>query len=68
MRRLLLTLPVLFVMALAGCSNTGQYLTQVSNKNAKDMTSNNGTANSTAPQCQTETWCHNGWCSSHCES
>lgn len=65
MRRLLLILPVLLVMALGGC--TGQYLTQASNKNPSGMVSANANAANAAAQCQKETWCHNGWCSSHCE-
>ena len=53
-------LVVLGIALLSGCSMFGSYATSVSNKNPD-------TENTTPANQKCNNWCHNGWCSTHCE-
>jgi len=53
-------LVILTVVMLSACSSVGQYMTGVSNKNPDAVKSADSNQ-------KCDNWCHNGWCSSHCE-
>lgn len=59
---------VLSVLLLAGCANPTEYVNSISNKNGGSVGASEipqpGNATS---KCQNQNWCHNGWCSTHCE-
>lgn len=58
----------LIVLILAGCAGSSTYLTSISNKNAGSVGSDIPRPDSATSKCQNQTWCHNGWCSTHCEA
>ena len=58
---------IISMLMLSGCSFMSQKLTDISNKNAGSLTSEpKPQAGSPAQKCNQ--WCHNGWCSTHCEA
>ena len=61
---------VISVLSLTGCGNWGQhYLTNISNKNAGSIKTTTPQTTTTPTQNQKcNQWCHNGWCSTHCET
>lgn len=58
----------LVVLMLTGCAGSSSYLTSISNKNAGSVGSDIPQPDSAVSKCQTQTWCHNGWCSTHCQT
>ncbi|MCX7126071.1 MAG: hypothetical protein NTU49_10160 [Gammaproteobacteria bacterium] len=50
---------VFSVLLLSSCGTWGHYANTVSNKNPDT---------SVAPNQKCSNWCHNGWCSTNCES
>ncbi len=53
------------MLVLAGCSGWQQYMNNASNKNP-DMPKQTAAQTSSIQKCHS--WCHNGWCSTHCEN
>lgn len=56
---------MLAVLMLVGCAGT--YATNASNKNGS-VNTEIPQPNGSASKCKDQTWCHNGWCSTHCEA
>src|SRR3990167_1813904 len=67
MRHFISVCQILFIAIsismLAGCS----YITSVSNKNPDIQTTPKG-LKAAEPKTSCQNWCHNGWCSTHCET
>lgn len=67
MRRFISTLQIIFMVVavamLAGCS----YMTSISNKNPPMQTTAKGLKQA-EPTAVCKNWCHNGWCSTHCQN
>lgn len=65
MRRILLGFFVIsgFLM-LSGCAGMYQTVNDASNKHDGSLI--NPPADTATPKC--DQWCHNGWCSSHCQT
>jgi hypothetical protein len=67
MRRFISLLQILFVVLgvslLSGCA----YMTDVSNKNP-DIQQTPVGLKASEPKSVCKNWCHNGWCSTHCEN
>lgn len=60
---------VLMCLSLSGCGAwTHQMLTNVSNKNDGSVIQSDKNHTGTASNKQCNQWCHNGWCSTHCET
>lgn len=57
-----LIISVVAVSLLVSCS----YMTEVSNKNPPIQTP--AGLKPATPKTSCQDWCHNGWCSTHCES
>ena|SRR3990167_10071565 len=55
----------LTVLLLVGCTGS-QFLNSVSNSSVGSSAIPK--PNGATPNCQNQTWCHNGWCSTHCEA
>lgn len=54
-------------LLLSSCAGLHQMMSNVSNKNGGSIPAKTETAQTTpAQKCQS--WCHNGWCSTHCEN
>lgn len=51
---------VIALLLLTGCATLSNYATGISNKNPDTVVK-------TEPAQKCDTWCHNGWCSEHCE-
>lgn len=54
------------LLSLSGCSGWNSYMNSVSNKynqSSDDVNAKSSVANK--EKCNQ--WCHNGWCSTHCE-
>lgn len=54
-------------LILSSCASFHQLASNVSNKNA-DMPKTQATTQSAGVTSTCNNWCHNGWCSTHCEN
>lgn len=55
-------------LLLSSCSGLStHFATAISNKNGGSITSGNKNGISAPGNQQCNKWCHNGWCSIHCE-
>ena len=52
---------LIIIFLLSGCAALNQMMQGVSNKRTESAP-----APTPTPKC--ENWCHNGWCSTHCEN
>lgn len=69
MRRLFFITAVMIGLAsLTGCSFMGSYMNNVSTKHDGSLINNGSNQAAAASAKQCNQWCHNGWCSTHCES